>query len=98
VSAVFAVKYLAGGRVQLGQAEDLGPAGMMLRWPREASLAAEGPLWLTFALPGMGDPLAARGLVVSDQRAGRFRRTGVRFAGLSADTARVISRYCEHQA
>jgi c-di-GMP-binding flagellar brake protein YcgR len=94
VAAVFAVKQITGERVQLGQAEDIAPCGMTLRWPPDAAPLPDGPLALTFELPGSLAPIAARATVVHDVRADRYRRTGVRFVALEPDAARRIARYC----
>jgi hypothetical protein len=67
---------------------------MTLRWPPNAAPLPEGPLVLTFELPGSPAPIAARATVVHDFRAGRYRRTGVRFVALEPDAAGRIARYC----
>ena len=94
VSAVFAVRNGTGRGVVLGQAEDIGPRGMMLRWPREAALAASEPVAVSFTLPGGGQPIEARVLVVSKRPSGRFCRTGVRFTTITASDAARIAEYC----
>jgi hypothetical protein len=94
VAAVFAVKETTGRRVQLGQAEDIAPCGMTLRWPRDAALPTDAAVALTFELPGSGPPIAAQAAVVSIRRAGRYRRTGVRFTALAEDAAHRIAQYC----
>lgn len=94
VPAVFAVRG-EGPRPVLGQAEDLAPAGMTLRWPKDAPLAPAAAMALTFELPGTGEPIAARAQVVNERHAGgRFRRTGVRFTTLAPEHAALIARYC----
>jgi len=98
VPAVFAVKSTVGRAVRLGQAEDIGPSGMTLRWPRDATWAAESPVALTFELPGTRTAIAARATVVNTRHGGRFRRTGVRFEGLAPADAQRIARYCEARA
>jgi hypothetical protein len=94
VAAVFAVKETAGRRVQLGQAEDIAPSGMTLRWPKDAALPPDAAVALTFELPGTGVAIAAEGRVVNTRRAGRYRRTGVRFVALPGDAAHRIAQYC----
>jgi c-di-GMP-binding flagellar brake protein YcgR len=94
VAAVFAVKDTAGQRVQLGQAEDIAPSGMTLRWPKDAALGPECAVTLTFELPDSGAPIAARGTVVNTHRSGRYRRTGVRFVALEPEAERRIAQYC----
>jgi hypothetical protein len=94
VAAVFAVKETAGQHVQLGQAEDIAPCGMTLRWPKDAALLPEAPVALTFELPGTDGPIAARATVVNTRRSGRYRRTGVRFISLEPEAALRIAQYC----
>jgi len=100
VSAVFGVIGTPAGtptptpRVLLGQAEDIAPEGMTLRWPRDSTPAPEASVALTFALPGLTEPIAAQATVVSCRPAGRYRRTGVRFISLSAEHAAIIESYC----
>lgn len=94
IAAVFAVRNIAGSEVQLGQAEDIGPAGMTLRWPKDAALTPSASLTLTFELPGTRAAIAARGQVVSERRAGRYRRTGVRFIEVEPEAAELIAEYC----
>jgi c-di-GMP-binding flagellar brake protein YcgR len=93
VAAVFAVRNGAGRSAMLGQVEDIGPAGMMLRWPRDAVLRP-GAVALSFVLPGSEQPIEARAMVVSERRNGRFHRTGVRFTALEPHHAAMIARYC----
>lgn len=97
VPAVFAVKSVARGRLQLGQAEDISPAGMTIRRPKDLSLSVGTGLVLTFALPGSDGLLRLSALVVSDRLAGSFRRTGLRFIALAADLQQQISGFCEAQ-
>jgi hypothetical protein len=80
--------------VVLGQAEDIGPAGMMLRWPQDAVVRASSPLALSFVLPGGGQPIQASAQVVSERHSGRFRRTSVRFTALEPEHAALIADYC----
>jgi hypothetical protein len=94
VSAVFAVKNTVGQSIVLAQAEDIGPTGMTLRWPKDASFTPSLPVALTFALPGCPDSICARGLVMNARPTGRYRRTGVRFTGLEPHDAALIEQYC----
>lgn len=91
--AVFAVKNTVGPRVHLGQAEDIGPTGMTLRWPKDAPVAPESAVALTFQLPGTLVPIAAQAQVVNTRPTGRFRRTGVRFVALAPEAAQRIAQY-----
>ena len=98
VPAVFAVKSLLRGRVELNQAENLGPGGMSLRRLPEVAAVPGAAITLTFALPGGGPLLRVPGIVVSDVRAGTFRRTGVRFGALPAEVEQRIARFCATQS
>jgi hypothetical protein len=98
VAAVFAVRNDANQRGQLGQAEDIGPTGMTLRWPKDAAFLPLAPVALTFELPGSGQPIAARALVVNQRGTGRFSRTGVRFTSLAPEHAALIRTYCERKS
>ena len=92
--AVFAVKKSLAGAVQLCQAEDIAPGGMTIRRPRGTSVKPSTEVALSFALPGSGEEIATRGVVVNDSVAGGFRRTGVRFLALRPEHARLIAGYC----
>jgi hypothetical protein len=96
VPAIFAVKNAAqiGAGVSLGQAEDIGPGGMSLRWPKETAFTPSAPVTLTFMLPGCERPIAASALIVSEKRLGRFSRTGVSFTGLGPEQSALINAYC----
>jgi hypothetical protein len=95
--AVFAVKKSFAGRVSLCQAEDIGPSGITIRRPRGAQVPARAEVALSFALPGSGEEIAAKGVVVSDGADGGFRRTGVRFIALGPEHERLIAGYCRTQ-
>lgn len=88
------MKSLLRGRVQLGQAEDLGPGGLTLRRLPEQPAVPGAAIALTFALPGGGPLLRVAGVVVSDVVAGSFRRTGVRFTGIGGEVERRIAEFC----
>jgi hypothetical protein len=93
VSAVFAVRKGAGRGVVLGQVEDIGPAGMLLRWPRDAAAPGDA-VALSFTLPGGARAIEARAEVVSERPSGRYCRTGVRFTALAPADAALIAEYC----
>jgi hypothetical protein len=95
--AVFAVKKSFAGRVSLCQAEDIGPLGITIRRPRGATVPARAEIALEFSLPGSGEEIAARGVVVNDDADGGFRRTGVRFVALRPDHERLIASYCRRK-
>jgi len=92
--AVFAVKKSQAGAVQLCQAEDIAPGGITILRPRGASVQPSTEVSLAFALPGSGEEIATRGVVVNDTQAGGFRRTGVRFIALRPEHANLIAGYC----
>jgi hypothetical protein len=92
--AVFAVKKGAGREVQLCQAEDIAPSGMTIKRPRGTLVPVSSEIALAFALPGTGEEISARGLVVWDSSEGSFRRTGVRFLSLQPEHAQLIAGYC----
>jgi len=94
VAAVFAVRTRMRGRIQLGQAEDVSPGGMTLRRPRDGAYTPGTPLELIFVLPGCRRTIAATAVVVSDRRAGTFRRTGVRFTALASAHEQEIQSFC----
>ena len=94
VVSIFAVKSAVGPDVHLSQCEDLTPVGMSLRRPGGFPLATGMPVMLCFELPGHGEEMLVPSVVVSDQRAGKFRRTGLRFSELSSDHARKIEHFC----
>jgi hypothetical protein len=96
VPAVFAVKESLAGRIELCQAEDIGPAGITIRRPSGGRVSPATEIALAFALPGSAEEIAARGVVVSDGVVGAFRRTGVRFLALRPEHARLIAGYCRH--
>ncbi len=93
VSAVFAVKNVVAGAIELDQAEDIGPTGITLRRPVAKQVAPETPMVLSFELPDTREMIAVGGVVVSDCNAGGFRRTGVRFVALDDQKALVIATY-----
>jgi hypothetical protein len=97
VSAVFAVKSVVRGRLQLGQAEDVGPGGLTLRRPKEFPLAVGTGVVLTFALPGLAALVRVSAIIVSDRLEGSFRRTGIRFSALAHDVERQLTDFCVAQ-
>ena len=92
--SIFAVKSAVGPDMHLGQCEDLAPNGMSLRRPGGLPLAMGMPVRLWFELPGYGEEISAQAVVVSDQRAGKFRRTGLRFSNVAPDAVRKIETFC----
>lgn len=94
VPAVFAVKGVFRGRMQLGQAEDVGTGGLAVRRPKDLPLTPGTSLVLTFALPGQATLLRVSAAVVTDRLTGSFRRTGLRFVGLAPEQQQHISEFC----
>jgi hypothetical protein len=97
VPAVFAVKKSVGRNVQLCQAEDITPSGMSMKRPRGTFIVPRTEIDLSFALPGSGEEISARGVVVHDVVAGSFRRTGVRFIAVRPEHAQLIAGYCRRR-
>jgi hypothetical protein len=52
---------------------------------------------LRFSLPGSNEEIEARGEIVSDAKAGRFRRTGVRFLAVRPEHQQLIAAYCRRR-
>lgn len=97
VPVVCAVRNSIGGALHLGQSEDLGPGGITLRRPRDLPISPETTLTLTFDLPGMGKTIDVQGRVISDRRAGGFRRTGIRFVGSTEELA-LLAQFCRQRS
>lgn len=95
--AVFAVRNVIGTRLQLGQAEDIAPTGITVRRPRDMPVLPQTSLSLSFDLPGSDAPVSVKGLVVSDQRRGLFRRTGIRFTEISPESAERLATFCSQR-
>jgi hypothetical protein len=94
VPAIFAVKHVMEGQLQLGQAEDVGPGGLTMRRPEEPPASPGTWVRLTFELPGGETLFATHGVVVSDRLVGSCRRTGVRFLSLPDDQEQQIAAFC----
>jgi c-di-GMP-binding flagellar brake protein YcgR len=94
VPAVFAVKSVFRGRLQLGQAEDVATGGLGLRRPKDMPLTPGTGLVLTFALPGQATMLRVSAAVVTDRLTGSFRRTGVRFVALTEEQQQQLAEFC----
>jgi hypothetical protein len=92
--AVFAVKKAFAGRISLCQAEEVGTSGITIRRPRGTIVPPHAEVALSFSLPGSGEEISARGVVINDGADGGFRRTGVRFIALRPDHERLIAGYC----
>ena len=102
VPVVCAVRNTVGGRLHLGQSEDIGPGGITLRRPRDVPMSPQTPMTLTFdlpgSLPGTLRTIDVDGLVVSDRRTGGFRRTGIRFVGPSSEQVALLSEFCRRRS
>lgn len=97
VRATFAVSEREGAHVHLCQAEDIAVGGITIRHARDLCHEPRTEVALRFALPGSREEIDARGEIVSDSRAGRFRRTGVRFIAVRPEHQQLIAAYCRHR-
>ena len=84
----------ASFRVHLCQAEDIAVGGITIKHPTGLVHEPHTEVALRFALPGSREEIVARGEIVSDARAGHFRRTGVRFIAVRPEHERLIAAYC----
>lgn len=98
VPVVCAVRNTVGGRLHLGQSEDIAPGGITLRRPRDVPMRPQTPITLTFDLPGTKTTIDMDGLVVSDRRNGGFRRTGIRFVRSSSEQLALLSEFCRRKS
>jgi hypothetical protein len=97
VSATFAVSEANGSHLHLCQAEDIAIGGMTIKHARGLSHEPRTEVALRFSLPGSREEIVARGEIVSDARAGRFRRTGVRFIAVRPEHQQMIAAYCRRR-
>lgn len=97
MAATFAVSEAAGAHLHLCQAEDIAIGGITIRHARGLSHEPHTEVALRFALPGSREEIEARGEIVSDKRAGRFRRTGVRFIAVRPEHQQLIAAYCRRR-
>jgi c-di-GMP-binding flagellar brake protein YcgR len=94
IATTFAVSERAGQHVHLCQAEDIAIGGMTIKHAKGLAHEPRTEVSLRFSLPGSKEEIEARGEIVSDARAGRFRRTGVRFIAVRPEHQRLIAAYC----
>jgi c-di-GMP-binding flagellar brake protein YcgR len=99
ISATFGVQEAVqdgddAGHVHLCQAEDIALGGITIRHARGLEHQPRTEVALRFALPGTGEEIEARGEIVSDLKAGRFRRTGVRFIAVRPEHQKLIAAFC----
>jgi c-di-GMP-binding flagellar brake protein YcgR len=97
VSATFAVSEADGSHVHLCQAEDIAIGGITIKHAKGLSHEPRTEVALRFALPGSREEIVARGEIVSDSKAGRFRRTGVRFIAVQPEHQQLIAAYCRRR-
>lgn len=97
VRATFAVSEVDGVEIHLCQAEDIAPGGITIKHPKDQVHAPRTEVDLRFALPGSPEEIVARGEIVTDSRAGRFRRTGVRFIAVQPAHEQLIAAYCRRR-
>ena len=98
IAATFAVRQSADGRVELCQAEDIGPGGMTIRRLRERSQTPRTAVALRFELPDTREEIVADAVVTHDATAGSFRRTGVGFIALRPEHQQAIAAFCRRVA
>jgi c-di-GMP-binding flagellar brake protein YcgR len=94
IATTFAVSEREGTAVHLCQAEDIAIGGMTIKHAKGLMHEPRTEVSLRFSLPGSNEEIEARGEIVSDARAGRFRRTGVRFIAVRPEHQRLIAAYC----
>ncbi len=97
VPATFGVSEADGSHVHLCQAEDIAIGGITIKHARGLSHQPRTEVALRFALPGSIEEIEARGEIVSDSGAGRFRRTGVRFVAVRPEHQKLIAAYCRRR-
>jgi c-di-GMP-binding flagellar brake protein YcgR len=97
VSTTFAVSERDGSQVHLCQAEDIAIGGMTIKHAKGLAHEPRTEVSLRFSLPGSTEEIEARGEIVSDARAGRFRRTGVRFIAVRPEHQQLIAAYCRRR-
>lgn len=93
-SATFGVSEEDGKRIHLCQAEDIAIGGITIKHADGLSHELRTEVALRFALPGSTEQIEARGEIVSDTKAGKFRRTGVRFIAVRPEHQQLIAAYC----
>ena len=93
-SATFGVSEAEGSRIHLCQAEDIAIGGITIKHADGLSHELRTEVALRFALPGSTEQIEARGEIVSDAKAGKFRRTGVRFIAVRPEHQQLIAAYC----
>jgi len=97
IPATFGVSEADGSGVHLCQAEDIAIGGITIKHARGLSHEPRTEVALRFALPGSNQEIEARGEIVSDASAGRFRRTGVRFIAVRPEHQQLIAAYCRRR-
>ena len=97
IPATFGVSEADGAGVHLCQAEDIAIGGITIKHARGLSHEPRTEVALRFALPGSTQEIEARGEIVSDASAGRFRRTGVRFIAVRPEHQQLIAAYCRRR-
>jgi c-di-GMP-binding flagellar brake protein YcgR len=97
VAATFAVSEADGAGIHLCQAEDIAIGGITIKHASGLSHEPRTEVALRFALPGSREEIVARGEIVSDDKAGKFRRTGVRFIAVRPEHQQLIAAYCRRR-
>jgi hypothetical protein len=98
IPATFAVRQSSGGRIQMGQAEEIGPGGLTMRRPRDGAHPLRTEVTLRFQLPGTHEEIDANGVVTHDSGAGTFRRTGLAFIALRSEHQQANAAFCRRVA
>ena len=96
-SATFGVSEADGQAIHLCQAEDIALGGITIKHAPGLSHELRTEVALRFSLPGSTEEIEARGEIVSDAKAGRFGRTGVRFIAVRPEHQQLIAAYCRRR-
>jgi len=96
-AATFGVFEADGTAVHLCQAEDIALGGITIKHAPGLTHELRTEVALRFALPGSTEEIEARGEIVSDEKAGRFGRTGVRFIAVRPEHQQLIAAYCRRR-
>ena len=96
-AATFGVSEADGKDVHLCQAEDIALGGITIKHAPGLTHELRTEVALRFSLPGSTEEIEARGEIVSEAKAGRFGRTGVRFIAVRPEHQQLIAAYCRRR-
>jgi len=96
-AATFGVSEADGKAVHLCQAEDIALGGITIKHAPGLSHELRTEVALRFSLPGSTEQIEARGEIVSQEKAGKFGRTGVRFIAVRPEHQQLIAAYCRRR-